>query len=116
MKTCSRCSRALPLSSFYKDPRYELGVIGMCIDCKNLWPYGITYLDYLDMLAAQDSRCVLCGSGGRHGHSRPLDVDHCHDTGKLRSLLCGGCNRGLGFFGDTVEGLQRAIDYLESHT
>lgn len=40
-------------------------------------------------------------------------LDHCHDTHVNRGLLCPGCNTGLGRFGDNVEGLQRAIRYLE---
>jgi len=54
--------------------------------------------------------CTLCG----RPFSTPLRkcVDHDHKTGKVRGILCGSCNRALGLFGDSVERLQKAIDYL----
>lgn len=42
-----------------------------------------------------------------------LVVDHCHDTGKIRGLLCHNCNRALGLLKDSVHTLESAIDYLE---
>ncbi len=55
--------------------------------------------------------CECCGTkllGGAQTH-----LDHCHKTGKFRGWLCNRCNRGLGYFGDCIEGLQRAIEYLK---
>jgi hypothetical protein len=40
-------------------------------------------------------------------------VDHCHETGKIRGLLCHSCNTGIGKLGDNLEGLQKAVSYLE---
>lgn len=51
--------------------------------------------------------CELCTKAG------PLVLDHDHTTGRVRGWLCGGCNSALGMFGDTVDGLRRAIAYLE---
>ena len=45
-----------------------------------------------------------------------LNVDHCHETGKIRGLLCHNCNRALGLFKDNVEFLERAILYLKGAT
>lgn len=39
-------------------------------------------------------------------------VDHCHDTGRVRGMLCHGCNTALGKLGDNVAGLRRALEYL----
>jgi len=112
---CSRCCRDLPFSSYPVDKRYTLGYNTTCWECHTLRQYGITVLDYYAMYEEQAGRCRLCGleRTGSRPDRRPLDVDHNHTTGKVRGLLCGPCNRGLGFFGDSIEGLQRAIDYLK---
>ena len=76
--------------------------------------YGIPYDDYQARLKAQKHRCALCPSKGRTG-PMPLDVDHCHGTGKVRGLLCSKCNRAIGLIGDTAEHLARALEYLREH-
>ena len=53
----------------------------------------------------QQGKCALCPEPATH-------LDHCHDTGKIRGLLCVKCNSGLGMFKDSVETLKAAIDYL----
>lgn len=58
--------------------------------------YGITLDDYETMVAAQDGRCAICRVEGEEPPSkRQLVVDHCHDTGRVRGLLCQPCNRAL---------------------
>ena len=42
-----------------------------------------------------------------------MHLDHCHITGKFRGWLCGKCNMGIGALGDSIQGLQRAIEYLK---
>lgn len=87
-----------------------------CYDCWRDWwlrrKYGLTGEQYDQMLAGQGGRCALCGdeSNGRTWH-----VDHCHDSGKVRGLLCDLCNRGLGHFRDNAGVLRRAVAYLEAH-
>ncbi len=71
--------------------------------------YGLTLEQYYAMLEAQAHVCATCG-GTDEG--RRLAVDHCHVTSRVRQLLCGGCNRGLGFFHDDPTLLERAIEYL----
>jgi len=71
--------------------------------------YKLTIEEYDVLFEAQDGHCAICGNGG----DRWLDVDHDHETGRLRGLLCRRCNMGLGALGDSVESLQRAIDYLK---
>lgn len=79
---------------------------------KRCLTYGITEQDYYRMIDDQDNKCLICGSGpgGRWGQ---FDIDHCHDTGKVRGLLCHECNKGLGCFRDNKESLKKAIEYLE---
>jgi len=79
---------------------------------KLLRQYGLTFKQYEAMLTACGGRCQICG-GEPNGHGQ-LHVDHCHETGKVRGLLCGSCNMGLGNLGDNAASLRRALEYLES--
>lgn len=65
------------------------------------------------MLDAQDGRCAICGEGpSGSGAAGRLHVDHSHKDGTVRALLCNGCNRGLGYFGDSPDLLMSAVAYL----
>ena len=72
--------------------------------------YGITLEDYEEMVEAQLGVCAICAgpplNKGR-GDVAMFDVDHNHDTGEVRALLCAMCNRGLGQFVDDPELLRR---------
>jgi Recombination endonuclease VII len=59
--------------------------------------YGITHEIYLAMLARQGGKCLICGSDTARWKKR-FHVDHCHQTGKIRGLLCNRCNPMLGWF------------------
>lgn len=76
--------------------------------------YGITPLEYDDLLEAQDFRCAIC-STDEPGHKGLFMVDHNHDTDEIRGLLCNKCNSGLGMFDDSVARLSLAIEYLRKH-
>lgn len=80
--------------------------------------YGITAEEYYDMLAAQDNKCALCNSEEVNNSritSGKLFIDHCHDTGKVRGLLCSKCNHAIGLLNDDVNLLYKAIEYLNKH-
>ena len=74
--------------------------------------FGITLEDYKVLEKKQNYRCKICGLSKKQ-NKQDLSVDHCHDTGKVRGLLCKHCNFGLGHFRDNVDNLYKAIDYLD---
>lgn len=79
--------------------------------------YGITVDEYDRMLAEQDGGCAICGQSPETQRARfttYLVVDHCHDTGRVRGLLCEPCNLLLGRWNDDPALLRRAADYLEA--
>ena len=81
--------------------------------------FGVTVEQFTAMSEYQDHKCKICGeeetalSNQGNGEVKRLSIDHDHDTGQIRGLLCNKCNTGLGGFQDNVETLQRAILYLE---
>ena len=78
--------------------------------------YGVTEEWYENQLAAQGGGCWICGAT-ESGNGKPrLSIDHDHDTGAVRGLLCAWCNRGIGYFGDDADKLRRALAYLETFT
>lgn len=143
MKTCKVCGEAKPLSDYYptqfksKEFPDKTYYHGKCKSCfvkkqqknytpekgrdKNLrYSYGITIEDYNEMLEKQDGKCATCGStetagrkSGRGGAADVFAVDHCHDTGKVRGLLCHRCNRAIGVIGENTQTLQSMIEYLQ---
>jgi len=64
------------------------------------------------MLGHQRGVCAICGRAGSPERGI-LDVDHCHDTGVVRGLLCTLCNRGLGQFKDDLGLVEKAAAYLK---
>lgn len=76
--------------------------------------YGMTTTDYDHLHRKQGGVCAICGQPPRNTSKKTkrLHVDHDHKTGKVRGLLCDGCNRGLGGFRDSVGTLSNAIEYL----
>jgi len=73
--------------------------------------YGITIEDYDKLLALQGGKCAICASTDPNGQGR-FHIDHNHETGKVRGLLCHRCNTGLGLFSDNPEILVKALQYL----
>jgi hypothetical protein len=80
--------------------------------------YGLTGEQYGAMLAEQKGVCAICGKPETTvvgAGVKPLSVDHCHDTNRIRGLLCHHCNHGLGHFMDSPAALRAAADYIERH-
>lgn len=76
----------------------------------NLRKYGLTPETFDAMLQEQGGKCLICRKELVEG--RDLHVDHDHDTGAVRGLLCGLCNVGLGAFRDNPEFLRAAAAYI----
>lgn len=82
--------------------------------------YGLSWNDYQLLMSEQNGCCAICKvefdmsykEHGRNGHNKP-HVDHCHASNEVRGILCGACNKGLGFFKDKVDNLKSAINYLK---
>lgn len=78
---------------------------------RRMQTFGITQQTYLQMREAQQERCAICGVTDRNA-DKALGIDHSHETGDLRGLLCSKCNSGLGFFNDNISILLAALKYL----
>lgn len=112
-----------------RNPEEEFGAFGTVERRKNLqknsqllYCYGITLATYRIMKDAQGGVCAICKQPETGKHNRgsttiqlDLTVDHDHDTGNVRQLLCSKCNKGLGIFQDNTDLLMAAADYLRLH-
>lgn len=126
MLKCSQCGETKPTSSFRKRSDTKRGYQYACKSCQKpdqrtaevhwgryiRYKYGISPDDYHGMLERQGGCCALCGVS-ECPSGRRFAVDHCHDTGVVRGILCYDCNTGLGKFRDNIEVLRRAADYVE---
>jgi hypothetical protein len=78
--------------------------------------YGLTVDQYEEMYEAQGGKCAICEQAetslGNNGEIKMLAIDHDHETGKVRGLLCNNCNRAIGLLKDDVEVLLNAVAYL----
>lgn len=88
-----------------------------CRRTKLWYKYGLTLEAFEHLFASQGYKCKLCGKG--LSMVDPKDkavypfVDHCHETGKVRGILCCSCNFAVGQIGDTVNAFEHAISYLK---
>ena len=80
------------------------------------YKYGLTIEAYEARLASQGGLCAICRRPemalGNNGETKRMAVDHDHDTGRVRGLLCSRCNPGLGYFLSSTELLESALAYL----
>jgi hypothetical protein len=76
--------------------------------------YGITLEQYNELLVNQNNGCAICAKPCATGNN--LAVDHDHETGKVRALLCKNCNTAIGLLGEDTDRMTKAIEYLKSHS
>jgi hypothetical protein len=80
---------------------------------QRLKKYGISIDEFNTLFELQGGKCAICGySDLTKSNFFPM-VDHCHDKGHVRGILCSDCNFGLGKFKDNAQLLLNAINYLE---
>lgn len=114
--SCTKCGESKPATTEYFPPHNKKtnGLDSWCRSCRATYRNSICRGKFRDVISDEKliavknstTECVICGSEER------LVVDHDHKTGKVRGLLCGHCNRGLGHFKDDPELLLFAAQYL----
>ena len=127
-KRCADCKKYKPVSEFPRNKNCKDGFHSYCKDCNNARSresrerlhgssrhyhlkhrYGIGADDFDALVSAQGGVCAICGK------EAPEHVDHSHDNGVVRGVLCFNCNGGLGQFKDSIESLLNAMAYLRTH-
>ena len=126
MKICYKCKVPKERSEFSIDNAREDGLYYCCKRCtseqyaerarKNpgYWKdralkarLGISLVEKNILIAEQGGKCAVCNEIMKRPH-----VDHCHTTGKIRGILCGPCNQGIGLLKESPQVLLSAITYL----
>ena len=105
---CGSCASKTYYEKYYK------GMPEAKRKSRRLSVYGITLEQYQSTLEKQNYKCAICFSEKpRQGKSIYFCVDHNHKTGEFRGLLCGPCNRGIGYLKDNEEIIQQAVEYIK---
>lgn len=129
--TCTKCGKCQPVASFHKRSSSKRGHDSWCKDCKSIYRkqyflnnqekettrgrvkawkdlgININFEVYRRLCVQLNNQCQICQSA-----STTLHVYHNHETGKVRGLICGSCNRALGLFKESQTILNNAIKYL----
>lgn len=130
-KICSSCGEEKLIAEFNKDKNGKYGVRKVCRACQKIvsdkyyssqkgkemrfkqWlktRYNLTLDEYNALVKKYDNKCAICKNPPAYYFK--LYIDHNHDTGKVRGLLCSHCNCLLGMAKENVATLQEAINYL----
>jgi hypothetical protein len=126
MKNCSNkaCKQLnpQPFSAFYQSKINKSGFVNQCKKCrtevqrkyKNSVKYQISPDELKEMFIKQDYCCAICNKH-QSEFTKVLSIDHDHETGKVRELLCQPCNLLLGHSNENINILKNAINYLNKH-
>jgi hypothetical protein len=131
IKVCRTCKLEKESTMFDKNPTGTFGVRGTCKVCRSSdkfkirrqnikAKYGITMEDFIEMYERQNGLCEICDReldmfSTRDRMHHIANIDHCHKTKKIRSILCNYCNTGLGKFMDDASLLIKASNYLKKY-
>ncbi|MFJ3719531.1 endonuclease VII domain-containing protein [Streptomyces sp. NPDC090057] len=116
-KLCRTCGEAKPHSDWHRNSTASDGLATRCKACRAVQGrqghlkrhYGLTEAERDELVASQGGVCCICLA------AVPAHVDHCHETGRVRGVLCFSCNAALGQFKDQPEVIRRAAAYVEGN-
>jgi len=144
-KVCGSCKEEKFLFDFSKSVRHRLGRSSRCKECLNSQrrqalrkrglkrplgvskepnyrrekrrsrSYGLSSISFKTMYDAQNGKCGICFNNMEF-LAKTTCVDHDHDNGNIRGILCMKCNLGLGHFEDNIEKMKSAIEYIKKHS
>lgn len=112
----NKARHAKTCASWYKKNRTH--AISKGTDWHYRKNYGITHEEFLSLADKQDNKCLICSVGltfAEKCHTRAV-LDHDHDTGEIRGVLCNACNTGIGLLKDSPAVLLSAYNYLKGST
>lgn len=115
-KTCIYCKETKPLDMFPKHSSRNDGYDSRCKQCKKDREKVVSRIR--KFAPPKPKVCDCCGKPPNLGNGRRdvgLSCDHDPITNTFRGWICGDCNVSIGHLGDSVEGLQKAIDYLKNN-
>ena len=110
-KQCVYCQEIKPLSAYPKHRGHKDRLDTRCRDC--IRQQSRLRRQILKTAPPKPEICDLCGK--KPAHNKKIVLDHCHETNTFRGWLCDPCNVGLGNLGDNLEGLTKAVEYLQRH-
>ncbi|MFC7984886.1 endonuclease VII domain-containing protein [Streptomyces sp. NPDC057336] len=116
-KLCRTCGDIKPHSEWTQNRTASDGLATLCKSCKAAQgraghlkrQYGITEAERDALIASQGGVCCICLA------APAAHVDHCHETGRVRGVLCFSCNAALGQFKDRPDAIRRAAAYVEGN-
>jgi Recombination endonuclease VII len=125
MRKCGKCKQTKSLLEFCNDKSSRLGKSYRCRSCTSLYrdkkvqkkgkllrKFKITLEQYDSLLVKQMGCCAIC-SRQRLEFNKDFAVDHCHETGKVRGLLCLNCNVAIGNFQESLALIIKAATYIK---
>ena len=106
LRQCRRCDEFLPISSYGFNSGYVDNKDRFCKDCRKKAAKKIKQIK--KYAPKKSNQCDCCGV-----MTEDLRMDHDHITDQFRGWICHKCNTGIGYLGDSAEGIKKALEYLE---